>query len=210
MAQMNLKQPGPTTFNHRIKRLLDLDKTLVESEETVESAFLTKLLLGQGNDRKFSSYDAFLLGLGLQLMDSGYSQGDIIFALQHLRSDLTDYYADVINYETQKSEPHKNALASQSTKTAAKIADLRAFIIFQRAELKEVYAFEQSSKRPVFYKPIITFGTEGLFHYLESDTMLYQTHLIIEFSYLARTLKKKLLAAPLSTRGIKPRKDKTR
>ena len=89
-------QTLPAAFRFRIKKLLDLDRMEQEDLADVPLAFNDQYADGQGQDVPFTSFHAFMLGLGLELWNAGQKQNDVVFFLRHCRRLLEAQHARIM------------------------------------------------------------------------------------------------------------------
>ncbi len=193
-------------FRTRIKRLIDLDGKLVKSETHRQHAFVSDTNVGNGNDRHFSLFDVFYLGLGLDFLDAGYNQLDVIFILQHLRPHMEAEIQNIFTYPKfgrNVFAPEDVPQAPIYTRGNSVQADLRTFLVIQKVEFKEVYGFDEKSKTPIIYEPRIFKGYTSLTDFLDQDTYRQQKHLVIEIARLATEIREFLKESPVVKRGRK-------
>ena len=86
----------PAAFRFRIKKLLDLDRIEQEDQAEVPLVFNDQHAQGQGQDVPFTSFHAFMLGLGLELWNAGQKQNDVVYFLRHCRNRLETQHARII------------------------------------------------------------------------------------------------------------------
>ena len=79
------RSPGdgpPSIFRTRVKRLLDLDREFDTSEmevpPTCAFAFVEPSDGGSGFETQYAPFDVFCLAIGLDLLDVGFKQGEIV------------------------------------------------------------------------------------------------------------------------------------
>ncbi|MEQ8694542.1 MAG: hypothetical protein RIC85_04375 [Gammaproteobacteria bacterium] len=77
------------TFKGRIQKLLDLDRAGGFGAPS-EFAFHAAAPPGRGQEVHFTLLDAFCLAIGLDLLDVGFKQSEVVFLLRHLRKDQAD------------------------------------------------------------------------------------------------------------------------
>jgi hypothetical protein len=87
----------------QIKRLLDTDRS--ESKELSKSAFITVKGEKQGHENQFSSYDAFALLLGVQMLQIGWSQTQVVKLLKRGRRELELFFRRLPSTEPPKAAP---------------------------------------------------------------------------------------------------------
>lgn len=88
----------------RLKRLLDTDRGLGRSKRSVDPeranfAFYSMDSPGRGVEVWFSSYEAFALLIGLQLMQHGWPQGFVVGVLRRVRPELERQHARILTLD---------------------------------------------------------------------------------------------------------------
>lgn len=164
----------PKVFRTRIKRLLEIDRDLDFSNEEVapeaEYAFAQHASVEQG-ELSYTGVDAFCLGVGLDLLDAGFKQSEVVFLMRYLRRALE------VRFEGLVARPSFNLNGLYRTKDYPSLpefeqngkayADARVFIVISKVEIKEVFPIVQEKLRstPMFLEP----------RYCEGATALAQT-----------------------------------
>jgi hypothetical protein len=102
----NCEKP-PSELRTRIKRLLDLDRSIggkVRSQEAEEAnfGFFSGEAPGTGADVSFSEYEAFALFNGLRLMNHGWPQGFAVSIMRRVRVDLEREHARILRQDPEK------------------------------------------------------------------------------------------------------------
>jgi hypothetical protein len=96
----NCERP-PSELRTRIKRLLDLDRSLdrkLRSKDAEEAnfGFFSEEAPGTGADISFSEYDAFALLNGLRIMGHGWPQGFAVSIMRRVRPVLEREHARIL------------------------------------------------------------------------------------------------------------------
>src|SRR5262245_13074245 len=94
-------QKPPSELRTRIKRLLELDRSIgrkVRSKEPEEAnfAFFSEEAPGTGADILFSEYEAFALLNGLRIMDHGWPQSFAVSMMRRVRVALESEHARIL------------------------------------------------------------------------------------------------------------------
>src|SRR5262245_21116249 len=94
-------QKPPSELRTRIKRLLELDRSIgrkVRSKEPEEAnfAFFSEEAPGTGADILFSEYEAFALLNGLRIMDHSWPQSFAVSMMRRVRVDLEREHARIL------------------------------------------------------------------------------------------------------------------
>jgi hypothetical protein len=106
IAVSNYEKP-PSELRSRIKRLLDLDRSIgrnLRSKDAAEAnfAFFSEEAPGTGSDILFSEYEAFALLNGLRIMGQGWPQGFAVSIMRRLRPDLEREHARILRQNPDK------------------------------------------------------------------------------------------------------------
>lgn len=84
-------RPAPSQFLARIKRLLDVDRTLAPERRrrgAAAFAFSTAAPGGRGENAAFAKLDATMLWLALELVELGFKQQEVVEQLRRARALL--------------------------------------------------------------------------------------------------------------------------
>jgi hypothetical protein len=207
------KQPAtdpaeiPAVFLTRIKRLIELDQTTDEKGIPKQLAFVEKKVHGQGRDQPYSLFNTFCLALGLDLLDAGFKQAEIVFLLRHLRPGIKDSFdivlasPPVLRNRLPASDRPKCPSYSEG---AIQYADTRVFFHFERIEVKEAFvAFrgKDAPKHPFIINPKVFLGIEKLMKELDRMNLDYRKALVLEISETIVRLQQFLNEAPATSRG---------
>jgi hypothetical protein len=102
----NCQEP-PSELRTRIKRLLELDRSLdreLRSKDAERSnfGFLSEEPPGTGADISFSEYDAFALLNGLMIMQHGWPQSDAVSIMRRVRPDLETEHTRILRQDPDR------------------------------------------------------------------------------------------------------------
>jgi hypothetical protein len=102
----NCENP-PSELRSRIKRLLDLDRSIGRklcSEEAEEAnfGFFSGEATGTGADVSFSEYEAFALFNGLRIMNHGWPQSFAVSIMRRVRVDLEKEHARILRQDPKE------------------------------------------------------------------------------------------------------------
>jgi len=204
---------APKVFLTRIKRLLDLDREteLYEDSETPHAryAFCESPPEGQGIDAQYTGFDVLCLAIGLDLLDSGFKQSEILFLLRHTRSSLKRRYRRIllhppVPYHQLISSDRPNCPTYEED--GLLWADCRVYMTLSKVEMKEVFPMGRSGKgkkSPVIFSPKFYFGREALCKKLDELDSQRRKLLVIEIAEMIVVLTDHLEKAPLIKRGRK-------
>lgn len=200
-------QDIPSVFRTRIKRLIELDQSTDEKGMPKQLAFVETKVHGQGKDQPYTLFNTFCLALGLDLLDAGFKQSEIIFTLRHLRPGIRDSFNTVLASPPalrmrQLAEDRPNS--PKFKEGSLEFADTRVFLHFERVEVTEafpVYKGELKTKRPLILNPKSFKGLAALTKELDRMNMDYRKALILEISETIIRLQELLNEAPVTARG---------
>lgn len=213
------RDDGPVPlFKTRIKRLLDLDREYDTSDLDVaggsDFAFVAPVEGGSGVEAAYAPVDAFCIGIGLELLDTGFKQGEIVVLMRHLRADLAHWFPallsrpSLLERQNHLARNHPNLPVIERPR-GAPLADARVFMVLNRIELTEVLSVSPAiskSKQAVFREPVFSEGMSGLAQDLSRLMPMHQrTAVVLEITMLAQAVTAFLEAAPLMVRG-RPRR----
>lgn len=185
---------APAVFRGRIKKLLDIDREPVvlagaEVPPSSRHAFLGNEPRGQGFESEFSPFDVFCLAIGLELLDLGFKQAEVVFLLRHIRGDLEDKFAAILR------DPPAGRMQQES--------DNRLFMTVGKVELVERVA--PTGTAPVFLKPQFARGLEAATQLLSDLGYSERKLILLEVGNTAASLCNHLDQAPVPQKG-RPRK----
>ncbi len=198
--------PGepPQVFRTRIKRLLDLDRATPippRSNSLQRHAFSEGHSEGHGRDVSFSVFDAVCLAIGLDLLDTGFKQSEVVFLLQHLRLQLGEQYERMQLYPPA---PRKYIAAEDLPgcptyeMNGLTLADPRIFMTLNKVELREIYT---NPPNPMILQPRFYYGIEQLTKELDRLNYSERKVLVMEIAEISVLLESDLRQAPLVRRG---------
>jgi hypothetical protein len=203
----------PPIFKTRIKRLLDLDR-----EDGADRYAFVAPVDGSGVESAYAPFDAFCLGLALDLLDVGFKQGEIVLVMRHLRPELETWFPKVLGYpslidrQNHLSNRHPDLPAIERGGGRAPLADARVFLILNRVELTEIFSARTGGGKaspPVVLEPEFCRGTADLQGRLQKLMPLHRrTVIVVEITALAQAVAGFLDKAPLVPRG-RPRRCET-
>lgn len=196
----------PKVFLTRIKRLLELDRD--DRWEIGAFAFSAGGPAGRGVDLPFTAFDTFMLALGLDLLELGFKQSEIVFLLKHIRGDLAPEFEWIMDDPPplrQRARPkdHPTRPSYKSPK-GIEIADFRVYVLIQRVEIKEAYpmlATKGPIRQPIFLTPTLCRGVDELRAEMLKSNIGYRNYVVLELSETARLVSDFLDKAPARRRG---------
>ena len=205
------KQKPLPVFRTRIKKLLDLDREIegyeFSDQRHARYAFVNEAPEGQGRDLTFSGFDVFCLSLGLDLLDSGFKQSEVVFYMKHSRSVLKSVHKYASNNPAYGGVPlSRSELPDEPTMTkdGVRFRDNRVFMAVTKLDLTEAWPADLGTKRmrkPIISRPKFYYGQDDLFDPLERLNHQWRKVLIIEIAEMITLLEEYLQDAPVTTRG---------
>ena len=200
-------------FSNRIKRLLELDRTTEEPADnempSSRHCFSDVAPEGYGVDVPYTPFNAFMLGLGLDLLDLGFKQGEIVFLLRHIRSYLEREYTWIL---VNPPSPRQRMAAADHPGCPTyeadghRWADCRVFMIVTKVEMTEVFpdpTRRSFRNKPVIHAPRFCRGIVALQEELHRMNFRYRKALILEIAEMAVQIRGHLDDAPEIKRGRK-------
>lgn len=208
-AQQPAQRPSdiPPVFLTRIKRLIELDQETSDEGMPKQLAFVETKVRGQGQDQPYTLFNTFCLLLGLDLLNAGFKQAEIVFVLRHLRPGIRDSFEIVL---ASPPSPRSRIVAAERPKSPSyienniKYADTRVFFHFERIEVKEAFPSfrgKDAPKHPLVLNPKFFVGLESLMKELHRMNVSYRTALVLEISESIIMLQTFLDQAPTTSRG---------
>jgi len=85
----------------RIKRLLDVDRTLGAkrgASPVQRYAFFSEAPRGSGQEASFTEYEIFALDVAVHIAMHGIQQSDIVELLRHLRPNLEQFHRELLTH----------------------------------------------------------------------------------------------------------------
>jgi hypothetical protein len=195
---------APQAFLTRIKRLWELDRRM--GPEAPGYAFFDQGPEGRGYEVGFSAFNSYCLAIGLDLLDAGYKQAEVVTLLQHIRPHLAKHYREI---EANPPGPPDQIAAEDrpgcpTYKSGGfEMADCRHFMILQKVELTEVHlgGSRRAKRQAIQFAPIFCKGIDALTAELHRMGENYRKAMILEIAEMAVILWKHLEKAPILKRG---------
>lgn len=210
-------QTIPKVFRTRIKRLLELDRDLQSSRKCstrdMSYAFINESPDGQGTDVSYTPFNTICLALGLELLDVGFKQSEIVLLLQHIRGQIEKPYSKIL-----KNPPkvRSRILATVRPDSPAfedkgnRFADCRVFVVINKVEIREVFVpfLNKPPKTgdPIWHQPVFCYGINELheeLHQMNDRKNMYRKALVVEMAHMVILVKEFLEKAEPIKRGRK-------
>ncbi|MCC7045987.1 MAG: hypothetical protein IT562_04675 [Alphaproteobacteria bacterium] len=193
---------APRVFATRIKRLLELDRA-PQPPSAGDYAFHDDPPRGLGVDTAFSELNVFCLAIGLDLLDIGFKQQEVVFLLKHIRPELEKQHRKILH-----SPPAPRQLIPAEDrpdcpaymKGTIKIADCRVFLSINKVEITELYP-RHDPCTPLIFAPRFIRGIEALRNELQRMNYDYRRTLVLEIAELAVQIGKELAETEPTRRG---------
>lgn len=192
----------PLVFLNRIKRLIEIDSA------GSEGVFGAKERTGRGSVATYTRFHVFLMRVGLVLLDSGYKQSDVLFLLQHIKSDLEIHYRKIL--KSQRNNPREPVGAANfpdwpKRSDNPQFADMMIYMSVRKIELTECWDLPASFRdNPFILVPEFYFGQDALAKGLKLGFRGPSTTLV-EIGNMAVSTDNWLSKAPIKKRGRKPK-----
>ena len=188
------QSPPPPLFLGRIRKLLDIDReSVVLAGATIAGAaphaFHDAGLPGQGTEMQFSAFDVFCLAIGLDLLDLGFKQAEIVFLLRHIRRDLAIKFGEVLE------SPPAGRMRQED--------DNRVYMAVGKVEIAERTG--PGRAQPIILKPQFARGLEGVSEIVDRLGPSERKLILLEIGNTAVCLCNHLSQAPAPPKG-RPRK----
>lgn len=181
----------PNVFLTRIKRLLDLDRQPLDGNATAMAFSSSNLPIGKGSEATFSDFDVFCICLGLDLLDLGFKQSEVVFFLRHTRKDIHEIYDQITKTRNVNGRDRYGINK-----------DNAVFMVIRKIELKELFPLiPKDYKDPVISPPVFCFGSDELMAKTLATANHYRKFIVIELAKIAALLNDFLPQAPVRTRG---------
>lgn len=198
--------PMPPAFRTRVKKLLDLDRA--GSVETSAHAFSDAAPTGSGFEAAFSAFDVFCLALGLDLLDVGFKQAEIVFLLRAIRKSLRSAFDKIGRSYPPFARQNHRAVdfpdAPVQPPPNAHLVDSDVYLVLHRIEMTELLPARARPKRGALLgSPALLFGRLALGKNLPDMLAQQSQAVVLELGKAARVLPRLLETAPLVPRGRK-------
>jgi hypothetical protein len=197
----------PKVFLARIKRLLDLDRELdPKDEHESRYAFFDDDGPGLGVEVQYSPYSAFALALGLDMLDSGFKQSEVLELCRARRRKLERYFRTALKHPPVPGEhvPAEDRPGCPTYKFGKHVcADCWIFMVTQKVEFKESLPpfVGKKSRRAVILEPGFFRGRQALINEFDNMPSYYRKAFVMELAETAVLVTDYLDKAPVIKRG---------
>ena len=202
----------PKPFLTRIKRLLEIDRSDsvprgAEAVPVVRFAFIDQAPANKGTDVEFSAFNAFCLAIGLDMLDAGFNQAEVVFVLRYIRNDIKQEYERALKrpptprtFAPAKDMPDLPSFEERGLRKA----DPRIFMILNKVELVErfpTWKAKGTKGAPLISKPVFRHGIEALRDEVHELGYNHRRALVFEIAHTAVIVTNFLKKAPVIKRG---------
>lgn len=165
----NSSGEAPKVFKTRVKRLLDVDRDSDFADLSVPQPVRWSFVAPPeepGGEAGYSEVEVFCLAVGLDLMDAGFKQSEVVFLLRYLRHELEVCMPGLVQRPSlisRQDYPPVPNLPTQ-TKKGKTFADARHFVVISKIEIRDNLPAGKASdhKAPLFLEPDYCDGIEEL------------------------------------------------
>ena len=201
----------PQVFRTRVKRLLDVDRTsdFVEASDPppVRWSFVPPPEEA-GAEAAYAPIDVFCLAIGLDLLDAGFKQSEIVYLMRYLRPDLEARMPGLVKRPSLLARklyrPDADPALPTYTEQGKTFADPRQFVVLSKIELREIVpqGKARAQKTPLILAPAFCDGIVALGAYL-GETMPSRRRVVtvLELAATAQAVDAYLQQAPAIRRG---------
>lgn len=194
----------PSAFVTRIKRLLEIDRTEPVAKGSAY-AFSEGPAGGKGSDSAFTEFNCACLAIGLEMLDIGFKQREIVLFLRTHRRKIQEE----ISFMFMLGEGHPSRrMRKPPVKARSEDGhDSRLYMIVQKLELTDALPEVTSgprrdphgSQRPLFGQGLKEL-TEELDR-LTKKSQAYRSYIVMEIGTMIEALLVHLVNSPAKKRG---------
>ena len=166
-------------------------------------AFFDHIPGGPGANVSFSSFNAFCLALGIDLLAMGFKQYEITFLLKNIRPALQKEFIYIWKNPPafrQRIPAEDRPNCPYYTVENVKIADCRVFAIIEKFEFKDMFPRHKGTG-PIILQPEFCHGIHELYEHLHRMLGAFRKATVIELAYTGALVLRYLREAPTVSRG---------
>ena len=215
VARFAAGQVVPKVFRTRIKRLLEIDRDLdlIDAEVPPEADYAFAPLPSiQGGDTAYQAVDVFCLAIGLDLLDAGFKQTEVVFLLRYLRPELESRFPDLLGkpslHDRRRHRAETYPKLPRYEEKRRLYADKRLFVVLQKVEMTEIMSARDQERHPhpVMLEPLFCPGIVALTATLQDLMPTWRRAVtVLELAASAQAVVAFLEQAPVVPRG-RPKK----
>jgi hypothetical protein len=192
---------------------LDVDRTLVvpSEQKPAPRAFSDETDVGRGTDAEFTHFNTLCLALGLDLLELGFKQSEIVSFFRHTRMHFDEAFAAIAKSKPvidQLVFPVKGSKLPTRDVGGKPYADYRQYVVINRIELTETFERHHSERRvkdrAMLFVPRFYCGIKELAKAIDEQPNELRRFIVIELTALFVRLKWTLDAAEPVARGRRP------
>ena len=160
----------------------------------------------ESGETLYQSMDAFCLSVGLELLNAGFKQSEVVFLMRHLRAPFEEIFEDILNGPSLISRKNYRAKDYPDYPTYKSeqqdIADGRVYVIIRTVEMTEVYPKLAGVQHPIILEPFFCRWIDALSEKLHALTPYHgRVATILEIASPAQAVASFLKKAPVIKRG---------
>jgi len=200
-----LREPPPV-FLVRIKRLLEIDREGGD-KKAGNTAFYSELPRGTGADVSYSAFNVFCLAIGLDLLDAGFKQAEVVALLQSWREPLAVAFDQILRsppVPRKRLKPSQRPGSPTVEQGGETYADCRVYAVIEKIEMTEVFTGHPGAPpkgKPLIRAPKIVRGIEALTEALEPLPYRQRKAVVLEIAHTAVVVTLRLNQEPAIKRG---------
>lgn len=200
-----LRDP-PAVFLVRIKRLLEIDREGGD-KKAGNTAFYSELPRGTGTDVAYSAFNVFCLAIGLDLLDAGFKQAEVVALLQNWREQLAVAFDQILRsppVPRKRLKPSQRPGSPTVEQEGETYADCRVYAVIEKIEMTEIFAGHPGAPpkgKPLIRAPKIVRGIEALTEALEPLQHRQRKAVVLEIAHTAVVATLRLNQEPAIKRG---------
>jgi hypothetical protein len=210
VAGKTVSKDPPTPFLTRIRRLLEIDRSGALPRGThrlrlPRYAFFDAPPDGTGSDTDYAPFNVFCLAIGLDLLDAGFSQLEVVFLIRHLKETLEQQFERAVKYPAiaRTFQLHEDVPELPiRTASGIKYADPRIFMLVNKVDVSE--QFSEEIRTPIVLRPEFIYGIKALTGELDRLDYNNRRAFVLEMAHTAAQISKLLPSAPVVKRGRQP------
>jgi hypothetical protein len=194
----------PSAFVTRIKRLLEIDRAEPVSRGSAH-AFSEGPGCGKGRDSAFTEFNCVCVAIGLDMLDIGFKQREIVTFLRTHRQTIEKEIDFMLMLGEGHPSQRKNRFVTKPRNDDSH--DPRLYMIVHKLELTDALpdmASNSSKDRHATRRPVFGHGLKELAGKLDRLTkkgQAYRSYIVMEIGTMIETLLIHLANTPAKKRG---------
>ncbi len=208
----------PEEFLIRVKRLLEVDwnRDTSKDSEVRHPRFAFRDGRGKGGGKgwevSYTLFNVCCLGWGLELLDVGLKQSEVVFLLRHLCKEFQQEFEYILENPPapgQRMAAEDRPSCPSYEDQGLVLADCRVYAIIQMVKFKELFPHLKGRKilrQPIFPTPVFCHGYAEAakeLHRMQRDPLQYRKAFVMEIAHMVILVKQYLEEAPAVPRGRK-------